>query len=108
MIKPKQEITKYYDWFSAWDYVKEKYGFTDETEDEENSYIWNYIVDTYNIHNGSYFTISNFELEYDNGKFSYLIPDWFKPIVKALLDEFGEPNDCPDGKGREATFNTCW
>lgn len=108
MKKPTQKVTKYYEWDSAWKYIKEKYGFTDETGDEENPDIWNYIVETQDIHNGSYFVLSNFELEYNNGQFSYLLPDWFKPILKALLDEFAEPNECKDGKGREVTFKVSW
>jgi len=83
MKKPKINTIRYYDWDLAWDYIKEKYNFKCEK-------LWNHICDTHEIYNGKIFTLSNWELIHNNGQFAYTVPEWYQPILKAFVDEFGE------------------
>jgi hypothetical protein len=86
MKKPEILTKQYYDWEDAWDYIKEKYKF-------ECDELWSYICDTKEIYNGKFFSLSNWELVYNNGQFLYLVPDWYQPILEAFINEFGEPDE---------------
>ena len=98
MDKPEINTIRYYYWDLAWDYIKEKYNFNDELSDKDkNEYdepydLWNYICDTKKIHNGKIFTLTNWELVHNNGQFLYLVPKWYRPILEAFMEEFGEPD----------------
>ena len=111
--KPKPETVEFYDWLSIWDYVSTKYNIIDKIDseiypDESSEYycIWNYMVDAYEIHNGKMITLSDWDLKYNNGEYSYTIPDFFKPVLIYILDEFGTP--AGENGVREVNILTTW
>lgn len=113
--KPKLEKIEYFDWDLAWDYIKEKYNFSDEVADKDkNEYdepydLWNYICDTHEIHNGKIFSLSNWELIHNNGQFKYSVPDWYIPILEAFIEEFGEiDTGCLTPGTKTCSFRANW
>lgn len=112
MNKPEIKTIQFYDWGASWKYLKAKYNFVDDCvieADGETSDIWCYIVDTQEIYNGKIFTFSNWELMHNNGEFAYCIPDWFKPILKAIIDEFGEIDEkCLTPNTKNVNFRSTW
>jgi hypothetical protein len=82
-IKPEKETIQFYDWHCVCKFL----GWSNEKE----SKVWNYIIGTNDDNmNGRIFTISNWELVFENGRFSYLVPEWYKLVLTELLDNFGE------------------
>lgn len=116
MKKPEKIVTSHYDWTEVWEYLRDKYGLcsvissVDYPEDSEEFFdIWNYLVDANDIKNGAPFTISDWELKHNDGEFAYMIPEFFKPILGYILDEFGEiDTNCLTPNTRTATFVETW
>jgi hypothetical protein len=110
MNKPEKQIVEYYDWDDAWEYLCNKYNFKEKFNiDEDGASVWNHIVEIYQIYNGKIFTLSNWELVYNNGKFAYSIPEWFKPILTIIIDEFGEiDKECTTPNTKTVNFRSCW
>lgn len=104
MKKPEPKIDKpCYDWHEISNYVEEKYNielrnyrkydFSKDNEgNKETPYcdFWHYLVYTYDIHNGSIFTLDLTKdacipkqcEKHENGA-------WIKEILKLISDEFG-------------------
>jgi hypothetical protein len=112
MKKPEINTIHYYDWDLAWDYIKEKYNFNDMSAKDRNGkarYLWNHICDTHEIHNGKIFTLSNWELVYNDGQFLYMVPEWYRPILQAFIDEFGEiDKGCLTPGTKTVNFRASW
>ena len=110
--KPEKQTKTYYDWIDAWEYLKEKYGFPDECakdEDGEPLDLWQYFCDKYEIHNGGFISVTDWELKHNDGEFAYMYPDWYIPILNVILDEFGEVDkECLTPNTRVAEFQTVW
>lgn len=112
--KPLLQSISFYDWSAAWEYLKEKYNLVDDCvpyneDSDEYSDIWNYICDTKDIHNGVIFSFSNWELIHQNGKFAHTVPDWFKPILNHIIEEFGElDKGCTTPGTKIAEFRSEW
>lgn len=112
MNKPKLKKQEYYDWDESWDYIKDKYGFVDNCAKDGNdgeTDLWGYFCDKYEIHNGSYLILSDWELKHNGGEFRYMVPEWYIPILNSILDEFGSVDvECLTPNIRTATFWCSW
>ena len=110
--KPTLQTASYYDWDAAWEYLKAKYGFIDECVVEtkrRRSDLWNYLVENHEIFNGKLFTLSNWELVHEKGRFAYLVPDWYRPLLEAIIQEFGQPDrECTTPGTKTVTFRATW
>ena len=113
MKKPEIKHISYYDWDMAWEYIKSKYKFTDKIPKKQDSHghsnLWNYICDKHEIYNGKIFTLSNWKFMHNNGEFVWLIPEWYRPILLAFINEFGEiDKDCLTKNTKTANFQSSW
>ena len=107
-MKPEKETITYYDWNEAWEYLEKKHGLKDEISKEDypkghRDYfcVWNYIVGMNEIHNGSIFILSDWDLK--NG-FENTLPEFWVPVLETIMEEFGEE----DGNCLSATFRVTW
>lgn len=105
MNKPTKKTLEYYDWSSV-----EEYFIENEIWDEElKSDVWIELCDAKDIKNGKPFTITDWELKDDNGKFAYLLSDFMKDLIPDLLEHFGEPDkNCLTPDVLTATFIATW
>lgn len=98
--KPKIKTSSYWVYREIIDYIEQKYnvetrdyipknGFSSEQLEGRSEFdkkrdqkphldFWSWIIDRYDIHNGSFFT-----LLYDDDS-----PDWVREILKMIFDEF--------------------
>lgn len=115
MNKPEPIDIPYYDWIDCWDYLVEKYGFTDEIDKvkypkaaKKYFCVWNWIIDTQGVYNGTLITFSNYPLLVDGGD-DFMCPDFFKDILIAIIDEFGVDNPgCILPGSKHCNFHACW
>jgi hypothetical protein len=111
MSKPQQQTLLYYNWDEVFRYLCEKYGFEDDIDKEEYPEaaveyycLRNYLVDTGKITgNGCYFSLDDWEIH--NG-YGHHVPDFFKPFLEALLDEFGTKTE--NREDRSVTLHDSW
>lgn len=105
MNKPTKKTLEYYDWGSV-----EKYFIDNGIWDEElKRDVWMELCECETIRNGTPFTITDWELKHDNGKFSHLVSDFMKDAIPDLLEHFGEPDEgCLDSGILTATFIATW
>ena len=113
-MKPPKEILEYYDWFSAWDYIQEEREISDDYEvynpiEGELDDVWHYLIDVHGVSNGMPFTLSNWEVVYDNGRFAgNMCPRWIE-LLEIILDEFGEiDKQCLTPNTKTANFIASW
>lgn len=107
-MKPTQETLKYYDWTRAWAYLEKEHGLKmviskqDYPEDRAEYFsVWVYIAEKYGISNGSFFTLTDWDLK--NG-FEDTLPKFWVPVLKIIMEEFGEE----DYNCRVAKFRADW
>lgn len=99
--KPTPKTLKYYDWHAVEEYLI-KNGIWDE---DFASDVWGELC----ISNGKPFTISDWELKHDKGRFAYLLNELKKTMVTDLMEHFGEPDTgCLDPGVLTATFIASW
>jgi len=105
MNKPTKKTLEYYDWSSVEKYFIDN-GIWDEKLKDE---VWSELCETVDIKNGSPFTITDWDLKHDNGKFADLVSDFMKDLIPELLGHFGEPDKkCLDPDILTATFIASW
>jgi hypothetical protein len=84
MEKPIKETVSYYDIDQVLKYIRVKYGFIDTYK------VLNYWIDSCGLDRDEFVYLSDWELMYKDGEFSYMVKKWYKPYLLAILDEFGE------------------
>lgn len=105
MTKPTKKTLEYYDWGSV-----EEYFIDNKIWDEElKCDVWTELCKSNDIENGKPFTLTNWELKYDNGKFTHILSDIMKDVIPDLLKHFGEPDkNCLIPGVLTATFIATW
>jgi hypothetical protein len=100
--KPSLLTQDYYDFDSVADYL----GWSES----KKSKVWNYIIDiTDDSMNGRIFTISNWELVYNNGEFKKHIPKWYIPVIEQLIEHFSKIDaNCKTPNTKTANFRSSW
>jgi len=105
MNKPAKKTLEYYDWEDVEKYLIDNKIWSEELKDE----VWSELCETVDIKNGSPFTITDWDLKHDNGKFADLVSDFMKDAIPVLLEHFGEPDkECLDPDILTATFIASW
>jgi hypothetical protein len=105
MNKPNKQTLEYYDWGSVVKYFIDNEIWDVELKDD----FWSELCNSKDIKNETPFTITDWELKHDNGKYSYLVSDCMKDAIPDLLEHFGEPDkNCLDAGILTATFIATW
>ena len=105
MNKPTKKTLEYYDWSSVEQYFIDNKIWSEDFKDE----VWLELCENDSIGNGQPFTITDWELKHDNGRFAYLLSDIMKDAISDLLEHFGEPDKgCLDPGVLTATFIANW
>lgn len=101
-IKPEIKTIKYYDFDAVADYLK--------WSEDKKSKVWNHIIDiTNDSMNGRIFTISNWEIIYNNGEYKHLIPKWYIKVIEQLIENFGEIDvSCKTPNTKTVNFRSNW
>jgi hypothetical protein len=105
MKKPTKKTIKYYDWDEVEQYLIEKNIWTESFASE----FWGELCEDKGIVNGKSFTITDWELKHNKGKYAYTVCDTLKKAIPSLLEHFGEPDKgCLDPGVLTATFYRFW
>jgi hypothetical protein len=102
MDKPNKKVLEYYDWHTAVEYL----GWSES----KASKVWNHVIeDTCDWMNGLPFTISDWELKHDNGKYAKSWPRYWREAVIKIIEKFGEPDTgCLTEGVKTVTFICSW
>jgi len=105
MNKPTKKTLKYYNWDTVEMYLIENKIWSELFASDA----WSELCENLDIRNGTPFTITDWELKHDNGKFSHSVSDVMKDAIPDLLKHFGEPDkNCLDSGILTATFIATW
>lgn len=105
MNKPEKKLLSYYDYDSVKEYLIKNKIWTNGLAVD----FWLSLCDADQIKNGTPFTVSDWELKHENGKFSHLVSKRKRKAMESLLAHFGEPDkDCLDSGVLTATFIANW
>lgn len=98
--KPQPKTQVAYDWHECAEFINEKYGINirdyagkySNPGDKSMPYLdfWHWIVDHYDVHNGSYFHFDREDLKLEQEE-SCIAP-WQGDIYQKFIDEFGDEN----------------
>jgi hypothetical protein len=105
MNKPNKQALGYYNWSSVVKYFIDNKIWDEELQND----FWSELCNMTEIYNGSPFTITDWKLKHDNGKYSHLVSDCMKNAIPDLLEHFGEPDEKNVDAGiLTATFIATW
>lgn len=104
----KPQPFKYYRWDEIWPYLKDKYGFQDDVPypdnpDKKFCDIWDYLCSAYGVTQRGLIYFTSWELTYNDGEYAHLFPDFFRPILEKIIEEFGDGEE-----GAVVTVLTQW